>query len=214
MLRRRDFVKAGGAAGGGRRGAGARRAPTCRTHLWAGYDFGPGPALADRLNQGPFGIEQDEGWYTIEATTPSDAAAAQPGPRASSATRSRRAGPRSPRARAARRSSARWRRMAALPFADVFYIRCDWRDVQSRPGRLDLHPVFALTREAARSSGRRFGFRVQLSNTEHQPQELALPDFLRDAGPARHDPLAQRPRGRARRAALRPPGVPQGLPAS
>src|SRR5579859_8127587 len=41
-------------------------------HRWDGYDFGPGPAVTDRLNQGPFGIDQDEGWFTIAATTPSD----------------------------------------------------------------------------------------------------------------------------------------------
>jgi hypothetical protein len=34
-------------------------------HRWDGYDFGPGPAVTDRLNQGPFGIEQDGGKYTI-----------------------------------------------------------------------------------------------------------------------------------------------------
>ena len=34
-------------------------------HLWQGYDFGPGPRVDDRLNQGPFGIEQDEGWFTV-----------------------------------------------------------------------------------------------------------------------------------------------------
>ena len=73
--------------------------------------------------------------------------------------------------------------LAGLPFVDAFYIRCDWRDVQRRPGRLDLHPVFALTREAARASGRRFGLRVQLSNTEHQPQQLALPFFVREQVP-------------------------------
>ncbi len=41
-------------------------------HRWDGYDFGPGPAVTDRLNQGPFGVDQDEGWFTIAATTPSN----------------------------------------------------------------------------------------------------------------------------------------------
>ncbi len=68
--------------------------------------------------------------------------------------------------------------LASLPFVDVLYIRCDWRDVQSRPGRLDLHPVWAATRDAARRHGLRIAFRVQLSNPEIQPARLALPDFL------------------------------------
>ena len=68
--------------------------------------------------------------------------------------------------------------IARLPFVNVLYIRCDWRDVQSRPGRLDKHPVWAATFDAARRHGLRVGFRVQLSNPEIQPDRLALPDFL------------------------------------
>jgi hypothetical protein len=66
--------------------------------------------------------------------------------------------------------------LARRPFVDVLYIRCDWRDVQSRPGRLDLAPVWALTLDAARRHGLRVAFRVQLSNPEIQPDRLALPD--------------------------------------
>lgn len=44
------------------------------THLWGGYDFGAGPRVTGRLNQGPFAIEQDEGWFTLAATTPSERA--------------------------------------------------------------------------------------------------------------------------------------------
>ena len=182
MIKRRDFFVKAGAAGAAVAAAGPSARADVPTHLWSGYDFGPGPRVVDRLNQGPFGIEQDEGWYTVEATTPSDAPVRNPGLGLVGYTFEE-GGP----ALAAREGRSTLERevaaMAALPFADLFYIRCDWRDVQSRPGRLDLHPVFALTREAARSSGRRFGFRVQLSNTEHQPQELALPRFLRDAVP-------------------------------
>ena len=179
-LRRRDFVKAGGAAAA-MAAAGTGRADVPE-HLWAGYDFGPAPRAADRLNQGPFGIEQDEGWYTIEATTASDGPLRNPGLGLVGYTFEE-GGP----ALAAREGRSTLERevaaLAALSFVDVFYVRCDWRDVQSRPGRLDLHPVWALTREAARRSGRRFGFRVQLSNTEHQPQQLALPEFVRSRVP-------------------------------
>jgi hypothetical protein len=39
-------------------------------HLWEGYDFAC-PAVTNRLEQGPFGITQDAGWYTIFVTQPS-----------------------------------------------------------------------------------------------------------------------------------------------
>ncbi len=183
MAKRRDFVKAGaGLAGAGLAAAAAPGRADVPTHLWAGYDFGPGPRVADRLDQGPFGIEQDEGWYTIETTTASDQPLRNLGLGLVGYTFEE-GGP----ALAAREGRSTLEHeveaMAALPLVDVFYIRCDWRDVQSRPGRLDLHPVFGLTREAARRSARRFGFRVQLSNTEHQPRQLALPDFLREQVP-------------------------------
>jgi hypothetical protein len=146
-------------------------------HLFQGHDFGPGPKVADRLNQGPFGIDQDEGWYTIETTT----ASAEP-------TRNfgmglvgytfEENGP-SLAVREGKESlEAAVEKLATLPFVDLLYIRCDWRDVQSRPGRLDFHPVWALTLDAAKRHGLRVGFRVQLSNPETQPAQLALPDFL------------------------------------
>ncbi|HEY2946726.1 MAG TPA: hypothetical protein VGN09_30115, partial [Vicinamibacteria bacterium] len=135
------------------------------------------PPVAERLNQGPFGIAQDEGWYTIETTTASREPVRNFGLGLVGYTWEEN-GP----ALAVRNGSATLEqaveKLAALPFVDVLYIRCDWRDVQSRPGRLDLHPVWKATFDAARRQGLRVGFRVQLSNPEIQPERLALPDFL------------------------------------
>ena len=135
------------------------------------------PAPSDRLDQGPFGIEQDAGWYTVATTTASSAPLRNFGLGLVGYTWEEN-GP----ALAVRRGEVRLEdaveRLAALPFVDVLYIRCDWRDVQSRPGRLDLAPVWAVTLDAARRHGLRVGFRVQLSNPEFQPERLALPDFL------------------------------------
>jgi hypothetical protein len=74
-------------------------------------------------------------------------------------------------------------KISGLPFVDVLYIRCDWRNVQSRPGRLDLEPVWALTLDAAKRKGLRVAFRIQLSNYSFQPENVALPVFLRDRIP-------------------------------
>ena len=70
-MHRRNFIKAG-AALTMLNGLGAVRAQDVPAHGWDRYDFGSGPTAPDRLNQGPFGIEQDEGWYTILVTSPSD----------------------------------------------------------------------------------------------------------------------------------------------
>jgi hypothetical protein len=124
-MRRRDLLLAAAAA------AHKELRADVPAHLWGGYDFGPGPRVTDRLNQGPFGIEQDEGWFTIAATTASE----RPVPNfglglagyaweESSASLAVRAG---------REALERHvEKMASLPFVDVLYIRCDWRDVQKR----------------------------------------------------------------------------------
>jgi hypothetical protein len=182
MVRRRDFVKAGAALAAASPFGTLRVDADVPPHLWEGYDFGTGPVVRDRLNQGPFGIEQDEGWYTIEATTASEARVRNFGLGLVGYTWEE-SGP----ALGARSGQSpleeEVEKLARLPFVDVLYIRCDWRDVQGRPGRLDLHPVWALTRDAARRHGLRVAFRVQLSNPEPQPAHLALPDFVRDKVP-------------------------------
>jgi hypothetical protein len=167
---RRGFLKAGAAL-------------SLVPGLASAYEAGvPAPPVADRLDQGPFGIEQDEGWYTVATTTASRASVRNFGLGLVGYTWEEN-GP----ALAVRRGEARLEdaveRLAALPFVDVLYIRCDWRDVQSRPGRLDLAPVWGATLDAARRHGLRVGFRVQLSNPEFEPDRLALPDFLQPKVP-------------------------------
>jgi len=181
MLRRREFVKAG-AAMAALAGLGEREATTQIAHRWDRPEFGRPPQASDRLNQGPFGIEQDEGWFTVETTTPSTERVRNFGTGLVGYTWEEN-GP----ALAVRSGSSTLEReiekLAALPFVDVLYIRCDWRDVQSKPGRLDLKEVWPLTLDAARRHGKRVGFRVQMSNPEIQPARLAIPDFLQDKVP-------------------------------
>jgi hypothetical protein len=175
-MKRRDFVKAGAAlaavpgsadppAGGG-------------AHLWDGYDFGPAPRRDDRLDQGPFTIDQDQGWYTIEAPTPAAGPVRNFGLGLVGYTWEEN-GPALAVRRGEKTLGQAVEALAATGFVDVLYIRCDWRDVQARPGRLDLHPVWDLTLDAARRHGLRVGFRVQMSSPEIQPARLSIPDFLK-----------------------------------
>ena len=151
-------------------------------HLWQGYDFGSGPSVAERLNQGPFDIDQDQGWQTLLFTTPSERPLRNPGLGLVGYAWEE-SGP-SLAARAGRETLAQHvEKISSLPFVDILYIRCDWRNVQSRPGRLDLEPVWELALDAAQRKGLRVAFRVQLSNTSFQPEQVALPEFLRDRVP-------------------------------
>ncbi|MCE5271488.1 hypothetical protein LLH00_09430 [bacterium] len=182
-MQRRELIRAGAALallGGTAPGVSQAEGPS---HLWEGYDFGSGPPAPDRLNQGPFGIEQSEVWATIGSTSQSAAhirnfgvgfvgyAWEEGGP-----------------ALAVRRGQQKLEdaveTLAALPFNDVIYIRCDWRDVQSAPGRLDLAPVWQVSLDAAKRHGQRIAFRVQMSNPKPVPAGYrALPDFLLEKVP-------------------------------
>ncbi len=136
----------------------------------------------DRLDQGPFYITQDQGEITLAITTPSDAHIRNFGLGLVGYTWEEN-GPALDVRKGTETLEQSVERMASLPFVDVLYIRCDWRDVQSRPGRLDLSPVWDLTLDAARRHGQRVAFRVQLSNPEFEPEKVALPDFLREKVP-------------------------------
>jgi hypothetical protein len=151
-------------------------------HLWQGYDFASVPLARDRLNQGPFDVDQDQGWQTVLFTTASEKPLRNPGLGLVGYAWEE-SGP-SLAARAGRETLEQHiEKISGLPFVDVLYIRCDWRNVQSRPGKLDLDPVWQLTLDAARGKGLRVAFRVQLSNTSFQPEQVAMPQFLHNKVP-------------------------------
>lgn len=140
--------------------------------------FTPSIFQRERLAQGPFDIDQDEGWLTALFTTPSEKTLRNPGIGLVGYTWEE-GGP-SLAARAGRETLEQHvDRMSSLPFVDVLYIRCDWRNVQSRPGRLDLDPIWKLTLDAAKSRGLRVAFRVQLSSPVFEPEQISIPEFLR-----------------------------------
>jgi hypothetical protein len=143
------------------------------------------PGSADRLDQGPFPTRQDTGERTLAATTPSKAHIRNFGLGLTGYTWEEN-GP-ALRVRSGQQTLEQAvEQMAGLPFVDLLYIRCDWRDVQSEAGRLNLQPVWDLTLDAARRHGLRVAFRVQMSNPQFEPQQLALPDFLQKKVPLAH----------------------------
>lgn len=151
-------------------------------HLWQGYNFESHFPTHERLNQGPFDIDQDAGWQTIFYTTPSEKPLRNPGLGLLGYTWEE-GGPSIAVREGHQTLEDHVEKLASLPFVDVLYIRCDWRNVQKQPGRLDLDPVWDLTLAAARRHGLRVAFRVQSSNSVFQPGQLALPEFLRSRVP-------------------------------
>jgi hypothetical protein len=174
-MQRRTLLKSAALLAARARASNARQ-------LFDQQEFRPPASTGDRLDQGPFDIDQDRGWLTLLFTTPSETPQRNPGLGLVGYTWEE-AGP-SLAARTGRETLERHvESLSSLPFVDVLYIRCDWRHVQSKPGTLALHPIWDLTLDAARRHGLRVAFRVQLSNPEVQPDQLALPEFLRGQVP-------------------------------
>jgi hypothetical protein len=174
-MRRRDFLKTGAVLAGAC-GFLPRMRADVPDHLWEGYDFGR-PTVANRLDQGPFGIGQDEGWYTIFTTMPSRKHIRNFGTGLVGYTWEEN-GPALAVQCGKETLEQAVEKMAALPYVDVLYIRCDWRDVQSSPGKLDPSPVWDATFDAAKRHNLGVAFRIQLSSPNIQPKKLSLPDFL------------------------------------
>jgi hypothetical protein len=130
-----------------------------------------------RLDQGPFGVEQDVGWCMIASTTPSNKPVRNFGYGMIGYTWEEN-GPSIAARKGLETLEQHVEKLAALPFTDVLYIRCDWRDVQSEPGKLNLHPVWKLTFDAAKKYGLRVAFRIQMSSPNIQPEQFSMPDFL------------------------------------
>ena len=178
-MRRRDFVKTSlGLTTGA--GIAPRLWADVPDHLWGNYF--PPPSVTNRLNQGPFGISQDEGWYTIFVTDPSREHVRNFGTGLVGYTWEEN-GPALKVQCGKETLEQAVEKMASLPFVDVLYIRCDWRDIQLQPGRLDLSPVWQATFEAAKRHNLGVGFRVQLSSPNIEPQKISMPDFLREKVP-------------------------------
>ena len=131
LLKNGAFLTVAGAAGGARQ-------------ICFSEEYAPAFTGRERLDQGPFDIDQDEGWRTILFTTPSEKPIRNPGLGLVGYTWEEN-GP-SLSVRAGKRTlEDQVESIAILPFVDVLYIRCDWRNVQSRPGKLDLDPVWRLS---------------------------------------------------------------------
>jgi hypothetical protein len=202
-MRRRAFLRGGaglagiGAAGllGGVEWAGttARAEGFVPAHNWGGYDFGLGPAVADRLNQGPFPQYPPDavipGDDVVMTTMPSDEVVPNYGKglityiTADKGTEEIQ-GPDGKPARDVSPAALEKaiEELVAFPLGEKLYVRPTWREVQPRKGKLELPPYLQQVFALAKSSGKRVAFRVQMCAPDytHGP---ALPDFVLDTVP-------------------------------
>jgi hypothetical protein len=181
-MRRRDFLKRGaGVAVAAQLGVGAARA-TVPAHNWGKYDFGAGPRVEDRLNQGPFPqyppdaiIPTDD---VVMATTASEEVVPNYGMglvtyvTADSGTEEIKA----------ENIPQAIEDLVRFPLGQQVYVRPTWREIQPRPGRLELPEYLKLVFELAKKNNKRVGLRVQMCAPDYT-HEPALPDFVLEKVP-------------------------------
>jgi hypothetical protein len=181
-MQRRDFLKSTVAvAVAAELGMGKAEAKV-PAHNWGNYNFGSGPQVRDRLNQGPFPqyppdavIPTDD---VVMTTTSSEDVVPNYGKglvtyiTADSGTEEIKSD-NIPQA---------IEDLVRFPLGQQLYIRPTWREVQPRPGRLELPDYLKLVFELAKKNDKRVGLRVQMCAPDYI-HEAALPDFVLDKVP-------------------------------
>lgn len=145
-------------------------------HNWDGYDFGKGPVITDRLNQGPFPTYLPEdvvpGADVIMATTPSKKRVHNYGMGLTTYL----CDEMGPPGKGNESLEKSLEKLVTFPLTDVLYMRLDWRDIQSKPGKLDFCNHWRIAFDLAKQYNKRIGLRVQLMSPDIEPQ--SMPDFL------------------------------------
>jgi hypothetical protein len=180
-MNRRNFFKSGGLAAA-IAGVGAREARSfVPAHNWGSYDFGSGPAISNRLNQGPFPQYPPEavfpGGEVVMATTPSNEVVPNFGKglityiTADMGTAEIKSN-NIPQA---------IEDLVRLPLGEKLYLRPTWREVQPHRGRLEFPDFWKLTFDLAKQCNKRIGFRIQMRAPDYTDE--ALPDFVLEKVP-------------------------------
>lgn len=181
-MHRREFLKSTVAIAAGAE-LGSRKANALvRAHNWEKYDFGTGPEVKDRLNQGPFpqfppdqAIPSDE---VVMTTIPSEEAVPNYGKglvtyiTADMGTEEIKSD----------NVSQAIEDLIKFPLGQQLYIRPTWREIQPRPEQLEFPEYLKQVFDLAKKNGKRIGMRIQMSAPDywHAP---ALPQFVLDKVP-------------------------------
>src|ERR1039458_8531693 len=146
------------------------------SHNWDKYDFGSGPAVKDRLNQGPFPHTAPErilpAGKVVIATTPSEDVVPNFGKGAVTYITANMGideivGDNKLQA---------IEDLVRVPFGQKLYMRPTWREIQKRRGRLDFPEYWKVAFDLAKKYDKRVGFHIQLRAPDYR--EEALPDFI------------------------------------
>ena len=167
-MRRRDFMKAGLV------GTAAAYVPP---HNFDKYDFGSGPVVQNRLNQGPFPADLYPSWNVVMALTPSTEVV----PNYGMGMVTYLCDEVGLQTAAGQSQDAALEALAKFPLGTKLYMRVNWKDVQTKPGRLEPSELWKTSLALARQYKKRIGFRIMISNPDIPG--YALPEFVGEKVP-------------------------------
>jgi hypothetical protein len=173
---RRNFLKTGGAVAL-LSGLKSKEAEAfIPAHLWEQYDFGSGPPVKDRLNQGPFPMYKPEvvvpGSEVVMATTPSDNILNNYG-MGLVVYVSGDLGPPNIPGESLEKSIED---LVKFPFVQKIYMRPDWRQIQKEPGKLEFPDYWKITFDLAKQYNKPVAFRIMTENPD--VSYPGMPEFL------------------------------------
>jgi len=146
-------------------------------HNFDKYDFGSGPAVQNRLNQGPFPADLYPSWTVVMALTPAEEVVPNFGMGLVTYLCDE-VGLLRPEGLSLERALEN---LAKFSLGTNLYIRVNWKDIQQRPGRLEPSEIWKTSFALAKQYGKRIAFRVMISNPDIKG--YALPDFVRERVP-------------------------------
>ena len=167
-MQRRDFMRAG------LLGTAAAYVPP---HNFDKYDFGSGPAVQNRLNQGPFPADVYPSWNVVMAITPSTEVVPNYGMGMVTYLCDEVELQKVP----GKSQEAALEALAKFSLGTKLYVRVNWKDVQKKPGSLELSELWKTSFALARQYQKRIGFRIMISNPDIPG--YALPEFVREKVP-------------------------------
>ncbi len=180
-MKRRSFLKTTGAITFGVGAAANNMFGFIPAHNWEKYDFGNGPMVTDRLNQGPFPIYEPEvvapNSEVVMTTNPSNKVIRNYGMGLTVYV----SGDIGPPKIEGEKLDKSLEDLVKLPFVQKIYLRPDWRDIQNQSGKLDFPDYWKITFDLAKQYNKRIGFRIMTENPDIP--ELGVPDFLSDKIP-------------------------------
>jgi hypothetical protein len=176
-MQRRDFLKSSVAVAGALKVGIGHAQETVRAHNWDKHDFGSGPRVADRLNQGPFPQYPPDaaipGDAVVMTTTPSDEVVPNYGKGLITYITADMGQDEIKSDNIPQEIED----LVRFPLGQQLYVRPTWREIQPRPGRLEFPEYLKLVFDLAKKTNKRVGLRIQMSAPDYT-HDPALPDFV------------------------------------